>query len=215
MLTLHYHPLSSFCWKVLIPLYENDTPFTPHLVDLQDEGERAAFLALWPIGKFPVLEDSAREWMVPESTTIIEYLDLHFPGRSHLIPADPDLARQVRMRDRFFDLYLHMPMQRVVGERLRPADQKDPLGLEQARGQMVTALGMVERAMETNIWAMGDSFTMADCSAAPALYYANLVMPFGDAYKNTAAYLDRLKARPSFARVLKEAEPYFAMFPKD
>src|SRR5262249_42899502 len=106
-LTLHFHPLSSFCHKALIALYENDTPFTPNIVNLQNEAERAALCKLWPIGKFPVLEDHARDWSVSESSIIIEYLDQHYPGRTRLVPEDADLARQMRFRDRFFDLYIH------------------------------------------------------------------------------------------------------------
>ena len=218
-LTLHFHPLSSFCHKALIALYENDTPFTPKLVNLQDEGERSAFRALWPIGKFPVLEDAARDRMVPESSIIIEYLDRHYPGKTRFIPADPDLARQMRMRDRFFDLHVHMQMQKIIGDRLRPADRKDPHGVEEARALMATALGMLERDMATNDvtnkpWAMGDTFTMADCAAAPALFYADKISPLAGSYPNVAAYLDRLTGRPSYARALKEAEPYFKFFPK-
>src|ERR1700704_5592270 len=132
-LTLYFHPLSSFCHKVLIALYENDTPFTPQLVNLQDEEERAAFRKMWPIGKFPLLRDEARDWTVNESSIIIEYLDQHFPGRTRFIPDDPELARQMRFRDRFFDLYIHMQMQKIVSDRLRPADKKDPHGVEEAR----------------------------------------------------------------------------------
>jgi glutathione S-transferase len=213
-LTLHYHPLSSFCWKVLIALYENGTAFTPKLVDLSDERQREALRALWPIGKFPVLEDGARGQTIPESTVIIEYLDRHYPGPAPLIPADPDAARETRLRDRFFDLHLHMEMQKVVGDRLRPADSKDPFGVAQARAKMATALGMVETAMAGQQWAMGEAFTLADCAAAPALYYADRVMPFGRDLPNASAYLARLMERPSFARTLKEAEPYFSMFPQ-
>jgi glutathione S-transferase len=209
---LHYHPLSSFCWKVLIALYENDTPFEPVFVDLGKAEDREAFYKLWPIGKFPVIEDTAREWMVPESSIIIEYLAQHYPGKTHLVPADADLARQVRMRDRFYDLHIHMHMQRVVGDRLRPDDKKDPLGVEQARAQMRTAIAMVEGDIGAT-WAMGDAFTMADCAAAPALYYANRLMPLAGEFPKTAAYLQRLSERPSFARVLREAEPYAHMFP--
>ncbi len=213
-LKLHYHPLSSFCWKVLVALYENDTPFEPALVDLGKTEDREAFYKLWPIGKFPVLADSAREWMVPESSIIIEYLAQHYPGRHKLVPDDADLARQVRMRDRFFDLHIHMHMQKVVGDRLRPADAKDPLGVEQARTQNRTACALVESDVGAH-WAMGDGFTMADCAAAPALYYANLIMPLAADYPKTAAYLKRLTERPSFARVLLEAEPYKHMFPAE
>jgi glutathione S-transferase len=213
-LTLHFHPLASFCHKALIALYENDTPFTPHMVNLFDETERAALLKLWPIGKFPVLRDDARDQTVPESTVIIEYLDSHYPGRTPLIATDVDRAWQTRLRDRFYDLYVHEPMQKIVGDRLRPESKKDPHGVEEARARLLTAYGMIEAEMATRTWAMGDGFSLADCAAAPALFFANEVLPFGDTHKNVAAYFDRLKARPSYARVLREAEPYFAMFPR-
>jgi glutathione S-transferase len=208
---LHYHPLSSYCWKALIALYETGVAFEPVLVDLGKAEDRAAFYALWPIGKFPVIEDTARDWMVPESSIVIEYLAQHYPGQSTLVPADPDKARQVRMRDRFFDLYIHNQMQKAVGDRLRPEGSKDPFGVEQALQQIRTALTLVESDIGTQ-WVMGADFTMADCAAAPALFYAGKLVPLAE-YPKTAAYLERLKQRPSFARVLKEAEPYFHMFP--
>jgi len=211
-LKLYYHPLSSFCWKVQIALYENATPFEPVVVNLQDPVSRAQFLEVWPIGKFPVIRDEAQDRMVPESSIVIEYLDRHFPGRTRFIPADPDLARQTRMRDRFFDLYVQVPMQKIVGDRMRPANQKDAAGVAQARDQLKTALGMVEEDIGAS-WVMGEDFTLADCAAAPALYYADKVMPLKGT--KTEAYLERLKARPSFARTLKEAEPYLSMFPSE
>jgi glutathione S-transferase len=213
-LTLHFHPLASYCHKVLIALYENDTPFMPHMVDLGNEAERAALIKLWPIGKFPVLSDDARNQTVPESTVIIEYLDRHYPGRTAFIPADPDLSRQTRLRDRFYDLYVHEPMQKIVGDRIRPPDKKDPHGVEEARARLRTSYGMIDQEMATRTWAMGDAFSLADCAAGPALFYANEVMPFSDTHANIAAYFGRLKARPSYARVLSEAEPYFSMFPR-
>jgi glutathione S-transferase len=211
---LYYHPLSSFCWKALIALYENDTPFEPVLVDLQNADARDAFLKIWPIGKFPVIVDVARDWTVPESSIIIEYLAQHYPGHSKLVPDDPDLARQVRMRDRFFDLNIQAHMQKVMGDRLRAEGHRDPYGVEYARNQMRTAFGLVDQDMASKRWAMGETFTMADCAAAPALFYGSMTTPFGNDFKNVAAYLERLKQRPSFARVLKEAEPYFQMIPK-
>ena len=214
-LTLYFHPLSSYCQKALIALYENDTPFTPLIIDLGDPASRAKLTALWPIGKFPLLRDDARDRTVPESSIIIEYLAQHYPGRSALVPADLDLARQTRMRDRFFDLYVSEPMSKIVADRLRPAGQKDTLGVEQARARLTTAYDIVEQDMATKIWAMGDTFTMADCAAAPALWYANVVMPFGDTHKHVTAYLGRLTHRPSFARAVEEAHPYFvSSFPK-
>jgi glutathione S-transferase len=214
-LTLHFHPLSSFCHKVLIALYENDTPFTPNLVNLRDEHERNELRKVWPMGKFPVLQDHARDWSVAESSIIIDYLDEHYPGKTRLVPADRDLARQVRFRDRFFDLYLHLPMQKIVGDRLRPVDKKDAHGVEEARTQMMTALTMVDQTMTKNTWATGETFSMADCAAAPALFYADKVLPFSATHPNAAAYLQRLKERPSYARTLREAEPYFKYFPKE
>jgi glutathione S-transferase len=214
-LTLHYHPLASFCWKVLIALYENDIAFTPNLVDLGNPAERAALLKLWPIGKFPVLEDAARGQIVPESSIIIDYLDRHYPSRTKFIPDDPDLALQTRLRDRFYDLYVHLPMQKIMDDRLRPADKKDPHGVEEARARLRTSYKMIEQQMSAGGWAMGDRFTMADCAAAPPLFYGNMVVPFGGEHRNLAAYFERLKARPSFARVMKEAEPYFNMIPKE
>ena len=213
-LTLHYHPLSSFCWKALIALYENDTPFRPHMVDLGDVASRAAFVAIWPIGKFPVLRDDAKDRTIPESSIIIEYLARYYPGRTQLVPEDADRAREVRFSDRFYDLYVHMQMQKIVGDRLRPAGSKDPHGVEQAKASLLTAYGMIERTMATQAWAAGEAFSMADCAAAPALFYANKVAPFGETHPNVARYLERLMQRPSFARVVDEAAPYFNLFPQ-
>jgi glutathione S-transferase len=213
-LTLHFHPLSSFCQKVLVALYENDTPFRAHLVDFGDAASTAAFKKIWPLGKFPVLRDDARNQTVPESTIIIEYLDQNHPGRTRFIPADPEAARQTRMADRFIDLYVHLPMQKIVGDRLRPPGQRDPFGVEQAKNQLKTAYDMLEQDLAGKTWAMGEAFGMADCAAAPALYYAELVTPFRESHKTVAAYFDRLLARPSFARAVKEAGPYRHMFPQ-
>jgi glutathione S-transferase len=213
-LTLHFHPLASYCWKPLIALYENGTPFVPNLVDLGNEAERAALLKLWPIGKFPVLRDEARDRTVPESSVIIEYLDRHYPGTTQFIPADPDLALQARLRDRFYDLYLHLPMQKVIADRMRPEGKKDPHGVEEARAQLRTSYGIIQAQMTGNIWATGDAFGLADCAAFAPLFYGNMVEPFGDGNKNVTAYFERLKTRPSVARVLAEAEPYFNMVPK-
>jgi len=201
-LTLHFHPLASYCWKVLIALYENDIPFTPNKVDLGNPTERAALLKLWPIGKFPVLSDGARNETVPESSIIVEYLDRHYPGPTRFIPADPERARETRLRDRFYDLYVHLPMQKIMVDRLRPADKRD-------------FYGIIEQQMVAGTWAMGEVFSLADCAAAPSLFYGSMAEPPGDDHKNVRAYLERLKARPSFARVMKEAEPYFNMVPKE
>jgi glutathione S-transferase len=212
-LTLYYHPLSSFCHKTLIALYENRTPFTPLLVDLGNEASRNAFCKVWSMGKFPVLTDSSGDRTIPETSIIIEYLDRYYPGQTGFIPADPDLARQTRLLDRFYDLHVQVPMQKIVGDRIRPADKSDEYGVEQAKAQLKSALDLAERDLANKTWAVGETFTLADCAAAPALFYANKVMPFGNTHGNATSYLRRLMDRPSYARVLKEAEPYFHMFP--
>ena len=214
-LTLYFHPFASFCQKALVALHENDTPFTARVIDLSDEAQRAELARLWPFAKFPVLRDEARNETIPEATIIIEYLAQHYPGRSVLVPTDPDRARETRTWDRFYDLHVNEPMGKIVTDRLRPAGKHDPLGVAHARGTLETAYGMVEKAMEARTWATGDAFGMADCAAAPALWYANLVQPFGDRFPGTTAYLARLVERPSFARVLEEARPYLSLFPQD
>ena len=211
-LTLWYHPFASFCMKALIALYECDAAFTPIVVDLGDEDSRNAFYALWPIGKFPVIRDETTGEMVPESTIIIDYLADRFPAAG-LIPADPRAAREVRMWDRFFDNYVHLQMQKIVADRLRPKPDRDPYGVAEARAQLHRAYDIFEKRLAGRQWASGD-FSLADCAAAPALYYAWKVEPWADRPALTA-YLDRLHARPSFARVLAEAEPYAHFFPQE
>jgi glutathione S-transferase len=212
-LTLHFHPLASFCWKPLIALYENGTPFSPVIVDLGNEQSRAAFLKIWPVGKMPVLRDEARDLTVPESTVIIEYLAAHYPGPVALIPSDIDRARDVRLADRFYDFYVQEPMQKIVGDRLRPEGKTDSFGVEQARAQLRSSYAIIEQEMSAKIWATGEGFSMADCAAAPALFYANKVEPLDDKFPAVKRYHDRLVQRPSFARVIDEARPYFKLFP--
>jgi len=212
-LTLHFHPLSSYCHKALIALYETGAPFKALLVNLGDPASRDPFVKLWPIGKFPVLQDDCRDAMVPESSIIIEYVDRYYFATRPLVPRDADAAREVRLWDRFFDNHIHTHVQKIVGDRLRPAGSKDPAGVDHARTAMRTALDIIDERMANRSWMAGDDFTMADCSAAPALFYADKITPLAGTHKNAAAYLARLRERPSYARVLKEAEPYLHMFP--
>ncbi len=211
-LTLHFHPLSSYCMKVLVGLYELDVPHEKNLVDFGDEAHRAAFLALSPIGKFPVVRDDARGRTVPESTIILEYLDEHFARRARLVPSEADRALECRLKDRFYDSYVHTPMQKIVGDKLRPEGQRDPLGVEEAKAQLRKAYAIADDEMRARTWALGEDFTMADCAAAPALFYASKVFPL-DGRPLVAAYLDRLMARPSFARCIEEGRPFRAYFP--
>ena len=212
-LTLYLHPLSSYCHKVLIALYENSIPFEPRVVNLGDPADREAFKKIWPCVQFPVLQDATRSRTVPESTTIIEYLTLYYRGPVKLVPEDPERALQVRAADRFYDLHLHVPMQKVVGDNLRPADGHDPIGVERAREQMQTALRIADGELAKHRWAAGDEFSMADCAAAPPLFFTNLMRPLANEYPHVSAYLDRMKQRSSYARALAEAQPYLSMFP--
>ncbi len=210
MLTLYAHPFASYCWKVIIALYENDTPFTFHLVDLGDAASAAELERLWPFRKFPVLLDGEKP--VIESTIIIEYLDLHHPGSARLLPLDAAAALDVRFADRFFDNYVHAPMQAIVAEALR-GEKRDADVVARAHANLDTAYAWLERRMESRVWAAGDSFSLADCSAAPALFYSDWVHPIGDAFPNVRAYRERLNARPSVARTINEARPYRHFFP--
>jgi glutathione S-transferase len=212
-LTLYFHPLASFCHKVLIALYENDTPFKAEIVDLGDKDQSAEFFALWPVGKIPILRDERSGRTVPETSIIIEYLDRHHPGAKRLIPAEPEAALEARLWDRFFDLHVSTPMQKIVGERIRPEDGKDPHGAAEARATLDTAYGVAERHLAQKSWACGEDFSMADCAAAPALFYAECVHPFSGSHPRLAAYFQKLERQPSFQRVLAEARPYFEMFP--
>jgi glutathione S-transferase len=212
-LILHAHPLSSYCWKALIALYEKELDFEFRLLDLGDPEARAAFAALWPMAKMPVLEDRARGVVVPETSIIIDYLDAHHPGAIRLVPEAADAARDVRLWDRIFDLYLQGPLQKIVGDRLRAEDMRDGFGVEEARASMARALTMVDRQAAGKTWARGETFTLADCAAVPALFYADKIMPLAGTWPEALALLERLKARPSVARVLAEAEPWFKYFP--
>lgn len=212
-LTLHLHPLASFCHKVLIALYENDIPFEASLVDFSNPGSAAAHIERWPVGKIPVLHDSHGNRVVAETSIIIEYLQQHYPGTLLLIPADPAHQLDARLWDRFFDLYVSVPMQKIVGDRIRPEDARDPHGVAEAHSTLETAYDMIEGQLNNGPWITGQNFTIADCSALPAIFFATIVHPPGDNRPHLGAYLERLLARPSVQRVLREAQPYFKFFP--
>lgn len=212
-LTLYTHPLASFCHKVLIGLYENATPFEPRIVDFSDPGSAATHIERWPVGKIPVLHDSNGNRVVAETSIIIEFLQQHYPGPVRLIPDEPAHQLDVRLWDRFFDLYVSMPMQKIVTDRIRPADSNDPYGVAEARATLDTAYGMIEGQLYGREWITGDDFTMADCSALPGLFFASIVHPIGADRPQLGAYFECLLARPSVRRVLAEAQPYFHLFP--
>jgi glutathione S-transferase len=210
-LILHQHPLASFCHKVLIALYESDIPFEAVLVDLGDEAARAAFLEISPLGKMPALRDEARGRTLFETSIIIEYLDHYQPGSARLLPEAFDRALDVRLWDRFFDLYVQEPMQQVVSERFRPNGSEARAG--EARKALGRSYDVIEAKLGTDEWITGESFTMADCAAAPALFYAETLAAFGSDHPKLASYYQRLMQRPSVERVLQEAMPYFKFYP--
>jgi len=205
--TLHYHPLASYCWKVLVALYENGTDFERRVIDLGDDAQRAELRALWPLCKFPVLRDGER--VVAESSIIVEHLDRRHPGPRPLVPTDPDASLEVRLWDRILDLHVHTPMGEIVLDRLRDAKADT----SRARATITTAYGMIDARLAASRWLGGEDFTLADCSAAPALFYAATLEAFAPEHTRLAAYFERLVARPSVARTLEEAKPSFVHYP--
>lgn len=210
-LMLYAHPFSAYCQKVLISLYENDTPFTLRLLEQTDPATFAEFTALWPIKRFPLLVDAGQP--IRESTIIIEHLDLHHPGPVRLVPEDRSAALEVRFMDRYFDNYIMTPVQTVVSEAMRDASERDPRGVAKARAMLDTAYGWLEQRMADREWAVGDRFSLADCAAAPSLFYADWTHRIGETYPHLRAYRARLNARPSFARAIDGGRPYRSYFP--
>ena len=208
-LTLYYHPLASYCHKVLVALYEHNITFEPRIIDLGAEADRAELGALWPFCKFPLLRDHERQRTVPESSIIIEYLDPFAASRPPLIPRDVNEALQVRLWDRMLDNYVHEPMQDIVLDHLR-GTKGDVSGL---RATIQTAYALMDTQLATRPWMAGPTFSMADCAAAPALFYAHTLEPFPEPMVHLRAYFDTLMERPSVQRVLAEAKPYFPMYP--
>jgi glutathione S-transferase len=210
-LKLYAHPFSSYCQKALIAFYENGTPFEWRMLTQDDAMVAAEFAALWPLKRFPMLVDGDRT--VLEASIIVEYLGVHHPGPVPLIPADAQAALDVRMMDRFFDNYVSTPQGNVVFNALRPEADRDPYGVTQARRMLDTAYAWLDKVMADREWAAGGSFSLADCAAAPALFYADWTHPIPAQHANVKAYRQRLLARPSFARAVDEARPYRSFFP--
>ena len=211
-LTLHYHPLSSYCHKVLIAIDVLGVEVDKRLLNPGDPEERTAYRALWPTGKMPLLVDGLRP--VPESSIIIEHLQRHHarPGRT-LIPDGPDAALDVRLWDRLFDLYVMTPMQALTADLLRPQGERDARGVAQAREGLASAYAFIDRHLDGRTWASGNAFSLADCAAAPALFYALPYVPLAPQQVHLAAYFERLVAHPSVARTIDQARPYFKLYP--
>jgi glutathione S-transferase len=208
-LQLYAHPFSSYCQKALIALYENDTPFVYR--SLENTAANAELAALWPLKKFPVLVDGDRP--IVEASIIIEHLALNHPGPVRLIPQDPKAALEVRMMDRFFDNYVASPQQKMVADALRAPENRDRQGVAEAKTALETAYAWLDRLMADREWAVGADFSLADCAAAPFLFYADWTHEIAPAFAHVRAYRGRLLARPSFARAVDEARPFRSYFP--
>ena len=208
-LKLYAHPFSSYCQKVLIALYENGTPFEYRM--LEQDGVMRELEALWPLKRFPVLVDGSRT--IIEASCIIEHLQLHHPGPVRLLPEDAKAALEVRMMDRFFDNYVSTPQQKVVFDRIRPEADRDAYGVAEARKLLEAAYAWLDKTLVGRTWAAGEDFTLADCAAAPFLFYADWTHPISEDFSHVRAYRKRLLARPSFARAVDEARPFRRYFP--
>jgi glutathione S-transferase len=208
--SLYAHPFSPYCQRVLIALYESGTPFTFRMLGPDDPAAYVELEALWPLKRFPVLVDAGRT--VIEASVIIEDLTLRDPGPTRLLPGDPTAALEVRTMDRFFDNYFMTPMQKIVGDRMRPEGARDPHGVREAKALLDTAYGRLDGVMRRGVWAAGDAFSLADCGAAPSLFYADWVNTI-QSFPAVRGYRRRLLERPSFARVVEAARPFRTLFP--
>jgi glutathione S-transferase len=210
-LTLHEHPFAAYCWKALIALYERNLPFEPQIV--LDDADRARLAELWPMASIPVLVDDEAGITLPESSPIVEYLD-GLGEASRLVPQDPAAALQARLWDRVFDGHVMTPMQKIVGDSLRPEGRGDPQGVVEARATLDRAYALLDAHLAGSGWAAGPEFTLADCAAAPALFYARIVHRWDEKrLADLTRYYMELTARPSVARVIDEALEYRDLFP--
>ena len=202
------HPFSSYTWKALIALYQRGLDFDFRVLEPGDPATLAEHRALWPIGKMPVLRDG--DTVLFETSVVIEYLD-RLGSAPGLIPADPDAALRVRLLDRVFDHYVMAPMQAIVADFLRPASVRDPHGVDKAHADLRAAYAWLDGQLDV-AWACGD-FSLADCAAAPSLFYADWVEPIGAEHARLRAYRARLLAQPSVSRAVEGARPFRHYFP--
>ena len=203
---LYYFPLSTYSQKVLTALYEKEVEFESEQVRLFDQAERERYREIYPLGRIPllVLDDGH---LIPESSIIVEYLDTNLDGGPRLIPSAPDEARQTRFHDRMLDLYLNDSIASLLFQSWKPEEARDRELIERSRFRAGVMYDFLEHRLDGRTWLMGEDFTMADCAAGPALLYAGNLFPFAER-PALAAYWERLHARPSYARVLEEADPY-------
>lgn len=211
-LVLHYHPLSSYCWKATIAADALGVDVRKQLLDLADPAQRDAHYALWPIGKMPLLQDGDRT--IPEASIIIEYLQQHHArSGTRLIPGDFDASLDVRLWDRFFDQYVMTPMQAHTADLLKPEEKRDPDGVARARDLLERSYAILERHLAGRTWMVGDDFSMADCSAAPALFYAVTYVPVSPEHIHLSGYIERLMDYPAVAATIDQSRDWFKFYP--
>ena len=211
-LILWSHPYAGYGQKASVALYELGLPFELKLVDAGDDAVMAAFRAVSPFAKMPTLVDTAAGRTLYESSIVVEYLD-QLAGGGRLIPADPEAALEARLIDRIVDFYVGGPMNRIIPRKFRPAGNEDPYGDAQDEVVLATAWDWLEtRLADGRTWGAGETFTLADCAAAPILTYARRLVPFGDRPRLRALHA-RLMARPSFIRALEDAAAFGDLMP--
>ena len=210
-LTLYEHPFATYCWKPLVALYERGVPFRRRQVD--DEADRAALAELWPMASIPTLVDEEAGITLPESTIVVEYLD-RFGDAPSLIPSEPEAALEARRWDRIMDLRVQTPMQKIVLDRLRPEEARDPYGVEEARTALDRIYALLDQHLRDRAWLAGPNTTLADVAAAPALFYGRIVRRWDEQrLADLSRYYEALTARPSVTRVIDEARPFRPLFP--
>jgi glutathione S-transferase len=210
-LTLHEHPFASYCWKVLIALYEREIPFQSH--EINDEADRVQLAELWPLASIPMLVDDATGITLPESTIIVEYLD-RVGGAAPLIPVEAEAALKARLWDRVIDGHVQTPMQKIVADSLRPEGTGDAYGVDEAKEKLDRVYAVLDDHVQSGNWLAGPEFTLADCAAAPALFYARVVRRWDErGLAHLTSYFQTLVARPAVARVIDEARYFREFFP--
>ena len=210
-LHLYAHPFSSYCQKVLTALYEHNIPFELKMLGPETAHNFAELARMWPLQRFPVLVDGER--VLIEASIIIEHIGLHYAEPGRLIPIEANSALDIRFMDRFFDNYVMTPMQRIVADALRTPDKRDEQTVTEARALLEKSYLWLEARLAGRVWAAGGDFSLADCAAAPSLFYADWAHPIDSRFAHLLAYRKRLLSRPSFARAVDEARPYRKLFP--
>lgn len=204
---LYYHPVSGYSQKVAMAFYEKEQAFEADIVNFFDEEDAADYREIHPLGKIPMLELESGE-LVWESSIIVEYLDTHFETGTRLIPEEKNAARRARFFERLSDLYVMASVSTIMRDPLKPEGDRDAKAVARARETLTIMFPLMNEALGQNTWALGETFSVADCAIAPALAYARKIHPY-EQFTNLTAYAARIHERPSWQRVWQEAKPHF------